>query len=179
MSRIGKKPISLPSGVTVTVSDSQVIVKGQKGELKVDLLPNINVEVKDDQVLVTRKNDLKQTKANHGLIRSLVDNHVIGVTQGYKKTLKLVGTGYRVASKGAGLTLSVGFSHPVEVTAIEGVKLKIESNNVIHIEGTDKQRVGQMAADIRAVRKPEPYKGKGIRYEDEIVRRKSGKAAVS
>ena len=178
MSRIGKTAIQLPQGVTVTVEDKQVKVKGSKGELVTKVLSGITVKVADDAVTVHRKNDQLQTKANHGLIRSLINNNVIGVSQGFKKTLKLVGTGYRVAAKGAGLTLSVGYSHPVEITPIEGVQLKVEGNDTIHIEGSDKQAVGQLAANIRKVRPPEPYKGKGIRYEGEQVRRKAGKTAA-
>lgn len=179
MSRIGKKPISITNQVTATVVKSVVSVKGPKGELSIDVPDKIKVEVKDDQVFVTRANDEKQTKALHGLIRSLVNNNVTGVSQGYKKVLKLVGTGYKVQTKGANLILSVGFSHPVEVELISGVKLTVKGNDTIIIEGIDKQLVGQMAANIRAIKPPEPYKGKGIRYEDEVVRRKAGKTATA
>jgi large subunit ribosomal protein L6 len=178
MSRIGRKAITLPAGVNVTVDAAKVTVTGPKGSLTVELLPGITVEVAEDQVNVGRKNELKQTRAFHGLVRSLINNHVNGVANGYKKTLKLIGTGYRVAMKGQGLSLAVGFSHPVEVAAVEGVKLTIEGNDTIHLEGIDRQVVGQLAANIRAIKPPEPYKGKGIRYVDEVVRRKQGKAAA-
>lgn len=178
MSRIGYKPITIPSGVTVTVNADGIEVKGAKGTLVAPAVSGVVVEVKDNEVLVTRKNELAQSKANHGLIRSLINNHIIGVTEGYKKTLKLIGTGYRVAAKGADLSLSVGFSHPVEVKAVPDIKLSLEGNDTIHVEGIDKQKVGQVAANIRMVRPPEPYKGKGIRYSDEVVSRKAGKAAT-
>ena len=178
MSRIGKKIITIPAGVTITVVGNDVVTKGPKGELKVSLLPGIKVEVADGVVTVTRTDEERQTRAYHGLIRSLINNNVAGVAQGYKKTLKLLGTGYRVAMKGAGLSLSLGFSHPVEVAATTGIKLSIEGNDTIYVEGSDKHLVGQVAANIRELRPPEPYKGKGIRYEDEVVRRKAGKAAT-
>jgi len=142
-------------------------------------LPGIKVEVEGNQVKVLRSNELRSTRAYHGLIRSLIANCIDGVVNGYKKTLKLVGTGYRVATKGVELSLSVGFSHPVVVKPIEGIKLSVSGNDTIVIEGIDKQKVGQMSADIRAINPPEPYKGKGIRYEDEVVKRKAGKTAVS
>jgi len=178
MSRIGLKAIEVPQGVTVNVNGSTVEVKGPKGQLTVEILPGIKVETKDGEVLITRANDQKQTKAFHGLIRSLVNNAVEGVNTGFKKTLKLIGTGYRVKAQGAGVQLSVGFSHPVDFTPESGVSIKVEGTDTIHIEGIDKQAVGQVAANIRKVRPPEPYKGKGIRYEDEEVRRKQGKAAA-
>jgi large subunit ribosomal protein L6 len=178
MSRIGKKIITLPAGVTVQVTGGEVLVKGAKGENKVSLFSGINVAVVEKGVEVSRTNEERQTRAYHGLVRSLVNNAIIGASEGYKKTLKLVGTGYRVAMKGAGLSLSLGFSHPVEIAAVPGIKLTIEGNDTIHIEGIDKHMVGQVAANIRAIRPPEPYKGKGVRYEDEVVRRKAGKAAA-
>ncbi|MCB9813048.1 MAG: 50S ribosomal protein L6 [Pseudomonadales bacterium] len=178
MSRIGRKSITLPAGVTVTVMNNVVDVKGPKGQLKINLLPNIVVEVKDSELTVVRKNEEKQTRSFHGLIRSLIQNCVVGVTDGYKKTLKLVGTGYRAKAQGSGVSLAVGYSHPVEVKALAGVIIKVEGNDTIHLEGIDKQAVGQLAADIRKIRPPEPYKGKGIKYEDEVVRRKQGKAAA-
>lgn len=178
MSRIGLKAIEVPQGVTVNVNGSVVEVKGPKGQLTVEVLPGITVEVKEGSVLVNRVNDEKQTRAFHGLIRSLVNNAVEGVANGYKKTLKLIGTGYRVKAQGAGIQLSVGFSHPVDFTPEQGVSLKVEGTDTIHIEGISKQAVGQVAANIRKIRPPEPYKGKGIRYEDEEVRRKQGKAAA-
>lgn len=178
MSRIGRKAITLPAGVNVAVDAEKVSITGPKGTLTVALLPGIKVEVADNEVTVSRKNELKQTRAFHGLVRSLINNHVTGVTTGYKKTLKLIGTGYRVSMKGQGLSLAVGFSHPVVIEPVQGVKLSIEGNDTIFLEGIDRQVVGQLAANIRAVRPPEPYKGKGIRYVDEVVRRKQGKAAA-
>lgn len=178
MSRIGLKAITVKQGVTVEVVGKVVEVKSPKGQLKIDLLPGIKVSVADGVVNVTRLNDEKQTRAFHGLIRSLIQNAVEGLTEGFKKTLKLVGTGYRVKSHGAGIQLSVGYSHPVDFNPLAGVSLKVEGTDTIHIEGIDKQAVGQVAANIRKIRPPEPYKGKGIRYSDEEVRRKQGKAAA-
>jgi large subunit ribosomal protein L6 len=178
MSKIGRKPISLPQGVTLEVKPTEVTVKGPKATLTAPIAKGITVKVQDNEVLVERSDDEKQTKAFHGLVRSLINNHIIGATTGYKKTLKLIGTGYRVAAKGKGITLSLGFSHPVDYTAPEGIKVSVEGNDTIHIEGSDKQALGQVAANIRKLRPPEPYKGKGIRYEDEVVRRKQGKAAA-
>lgn len=178
MSKIGRKPISLPTGVTLDIQADEIVVKGPKGQLSAPLLPGITVVVEANEIKIGRTSEDKQTKAFHGLIRSLVNNHVIGVSDGYKKTLKLVGTGYRVTAKGAGISLALGFSHTIEVEAVEGVKITTEGSDTIHVESIDKQAVGQMAANIRALRPPEPYKGKGIRYEDEVVRRKQGKAAA-
>ena len=178
MSHIGRKAITLPSGVTVQVAGNDVVAKGPKGELKVSLLPGIAVAVNENVVSVTRANDERQTRAYHGLVRSLLNNCVLGVSEGYKKTLKLIGTGYRVAAKGQGLSLSLGFSHPVEVVPTAGIIFKVEGNDLIHIEGIDKHLVGQVAANIRKIRPPEPYKGKGVRYIDEVVRRKVGKTAT-
>lgn len=178
MSRIGKKPITLPAGVTVQVTDGMVEVAGPKGKLHVKMLPKISLEVADGIVHVNRKDNEPQSRAFHGLIRSLVASNIIGVSEGYKKTLKLVGTGYRVATKGADLSLSVGLSHSVTVKARPGVKLIVEGSDTIHVEGIDKQLVGQVASDIRSIRPPEPYKGKGVRYSDETVKLKPGKSAV-
>ncbi len=177
MSRIGQTAISIPAGVTVAVTPTQVAVKGPKGELMVAMKPGISVAVVEEQVVVKRANDELQTKALHGLVRSLINNQVQGVTHGFKKTLKLIGNGYRVASKGQGLSLSLGFSHPVEVKATPGVTFQIEGNDTILVTGIDKHLVGQVSANIRQLRPPEPYKGKGIRYENEIVLRKAGKTA--
>jgi large subunit ribosomal protein L6 len=179
MSKIGIKPVELPSAVTVEITADLVTVKGPKGELGVTLPKGIKVIQENGSLLVERENDDRQNRANHGLIRSLIANNVQGVAEGYKKTLKLVGTGYRVSSKGAGLSVTVGFSHPVDIDPVEGIKLSIEGNDTIHIEGVDKQLVGQVAANVRGIRPPEPYKGKGIRYEDELVRTKPGKTATS
>lgn len=179
MSKIGKKPIIIPAGVTVNIAAESVLVKGPKGELTVNLMSGIKVAMENNEVVVTRANDLQQTRAAHGLIRSLIANCVTGVTDGYKKTLKLVGTGYRVAAKGAGLQVTVGYSHPVDIEPVAGVKISAEGNDTIHIEGFDKQLVGQVAANIRGIRPPEVYKGKGIRYEDEVVHTKPGKAVTA
>lgn len=179
MSRIGNTSISIPDGVTVVLASDLVTIKGPKGELSTELIGDITVEQKDNKLIVKRKDDEKASKAFHGLIRSLINNNVIGVSIGYKKTLKLVGTGYRVTQKGQALSLTLGFSHPVEVAAVEGISLSIEGNDIIFVEGIDKQQVGQVAANIRKLRPPEPYKGKGVRYENELVRRKAGKAAAA
>ena len=178
MSKIGKKNISIPDQVTVTVNDKDVVVRGPNGELKTVLVKGIEVKVENNEVLVSRKNNLKQSRANHGLIRSLIANNIVGVKEAYKKTLKLVGTGYRASMAGAGLSMTLGFSHPVTVEAVPGIIFKLEGNDTIHIEGIDKQLVGQVSANIRGLRPPEPYLGKGIRYSDEVVKRKPGKAAV-
>ncbi len=178
MSKIGRKAIALPTGVTLEVSAETISVTGPKGKLSAVLLAGIEVKVVDSQALVTRLNEERQTRAFHGLIRSLVNNMVIGVTTGYKKTLKLLGTGYRVTAKGKGISLAVGFSHPVEIMpSSDLLSLKVEGNDTIHIEGIDKQAVGQLAAQIRQVKPPEVYKGKGIRYENEVVKLKPGKTA--
>ena len=179
MSKIGKKPISIPAGVTFMIHADHVVVKGPKGEQTVPVANSaIKVEINENLVSVIRANDERETKAFHGLIRSLIFNAVEGVTNGYKKTLKLVGTGYRATSKGAAISIAIGFSHPVEVPAVAGISLKVEGQDTIHIEGMSKELVGQVAADIRSIRPPEPYLGKGIRYSDEVVRRKAGKAAA-
>ncbi|MEA2056950.1 MAG: 50S ribosomal protein L6 [Patescibacteria group bacterium] len=178
MSKIGRTPISIPDQTNVTVEKNLVRVKGPKGELTAPVYKGITVEVKDDQVVVGRTSEKGQIRAFHGLVRSLISNCIDGVNEGYKKTLKMVGTGYRVKKKGAGLELTVGYSHSVEVKAVEGVNLDIEGNDTIHVSGIDKQKVGQVAADIRAIRPPEVYKGKGIRYEGEVVKLKPGKTVV-
>lgn len=179
MSKIGRMPIIIPAEVTVEVTKELVKVKGPKGELTIHNLPGIKVELKDNVLEVSASNHEKQTKANHGLIRSLINNNVIGVTEGYKKTLKMVGTGYRVQQKGTNLNLQVGLSHDVEFVAPEGIMLSVEGNDTIIISGISKQQVGQIAAEIRQVKKPEPYKGKGIRYEGEVVKRKQGKTSIA
>ncbi len=178
MSKIGKKPITIPSGATITIADSMVTVKGTKGELQVAVPTNIMVAIEESLLKVTRSNEEKTTKALHGLTRSLISNAIVGVTEGYRKTLKLVGTGYKVAAKGAGVSLALGYSHPIDVQPVAGVKLVIEGQDTIHVDGINKEAVGQMAANIRGMRPPEPYLGKGIRYSDEVVRRKAGKAAA-
>lgn len=177
MSRIGLTPISVPENVTVSVQGSQVSVKGPKGELSHRLHHLVKLEQTDSELKVTRKANSKLAKSVHGTTQRILQNLITGVTQGYQKDLELVGTGYRVAKQGNKITLSLGFSHPVEFQSPEGIELKIEGNNKISVLGIDKQQVGHVAATIRGFRPPEPYKGKGIRYSDEVVRRKAGKAA--
>jgi large subunit ribosomal protein L6 len=179
MSRIGKSPITLPSGVEVKVNGDVVEVKGPKGNLKQTLNEGITVSVDDGTVTVERADDERSTRALHGLLRSLINNMVVGVSEGYSKELTAVGVGYRAALKGKQLELQVGFSHPVEIDAPEGITFEVPEPTRIVVGGIDKQLVGQVAANIRAVRPPEPYKGKGIRYTDERVRRKAGKAGVT
>lgn len=176
MSLIGQKPVSIPDSVTVTVTDGSVVVKGPKGELNCALPAGIVVELQDKVLTVKRKNEALQTKANHGLVRSLINNMVNGVTQGFVKKLEMIGTGYRAKKQGSGLSISAGYSHPVDFPAPQGISLEMETETVIVISGIDKQLVGETAAKIRAIRKPEPYKGKGIRYQGEVIRRKAGKA---
>lgn len=178
MSRIGKKSITIPEGVTVQVAATGIQINGPKGQLTVDRQPGVVVAVEDNLVKVTRNKETKEARALHGLVRSLINNAILGVAKGYRKTLKLIGTGYRVQAKGTGISLAVGYSHPVEVPGIAEVKLTVEGNDTIHIDGIDKQAVGQTAANIRMIRPPEPYKGKGIRYDDENVRRKQGKTVA-
>lgn len=176
MSRIGKLPITVPGGVDVKIDGQQVTVKGSKGELTLVVAEPIRVAVEDGQVLVTRPDDERNSRALHGLTRTLINNNIIGVTEGYSKQLEVVGTGYRVQQKGTGLELALGFSHPVNVDAPEGITLAVEGNTKITVSGISKQAVGEAAANIRKLKKPEPYKGKGIRYAGENVRRKAGKA---
>ncbi|MBC9927641.1 MULTISPECIES: 50S ribosomal protein L6 [unclassified Leucobacter] len=176
MSRIGKLPISVPGGVNVSIDGQSVTVKGPKGELKLVIAEPIRVSLEEGQVLVTRPDDERDSRALHGLSRTLINNNIIGVTEGYSKGLEVVGTGYRVVAKGTGLELALGFSHPVLVDAPEGISFELEGNTKITVRGIDKQAVGETAANIRKLKKPEPYKGKGIRYAGEIVRRKAGKA---
>jgi large subunit ribosomal protein L6 len=178
MSRIGKEPVPIPAGVTVTLDGQILTVKGPNGTLTQEIHPDITVSVDDGQVTVTRPDDEREHRALHGLTRSLIANMVIGVTEGYRRNLEIVGVGYRAAARGSsGLTIQVGYSHPVEVDAPAGITFEVPTPTRISVIGPDKQMVGQVAANIRAIRKPEPYKGKGIRYEGEQVRRKSGKAA--
>ena len=179
MSRIGKQPIPLPSGVEVKINGSDVTVKGSKGTLERTFDSRISFKVEDNVVEVIRANDERDTRALHGLSRALLNNMVIGVSAGYKKDLEMVGVGYRASLKGNALELLVGFSHPVRVEAPAGVDFEVPEATKISVSGIDKQLVGQVAADIRKVRPPEPYKGKGIRYVGEHVRRKAGKAGVT
>lgn len=178
MSKIGRKNISIPQQVTIDLANDAVVIRGPKGELKTPLASGIKLKIENQEIIFERKNNLKQTRANHGLMRSLIANNILGVTESFKKTLKLVGTGYRVTSAGAGLSMTLGFSHPVVVDPVPGVTFKVEGNDTIHIEGIDKQLVGQVSADIRALRPPEPYLGKGIRYSDEFVKTKPGKTVA-
>jgi large subunit ribosomal protein L6 len=176
MSRIGKLPITIAKGVQVDVDGSTVRVKGPKGELSREFPAGVSFQVEDGKVSVARADDEKQTRALHGLSRSLLNNMVVGVTDGFTRTLELQGVGYRVAQTGEKVTLNVGYSHPVEVVPPAGIQLEVDGNTKLHVRGIDKELVGQVAANIRKVRKPEPYKGKGIRYLGEHVRRKAGKA---
>ena len=176
MSRIGKAPIPIPSGVEVQIAGATVSVKGSKGTLTMDVHPAMSVAVDEGAVLVSRPTDEAQHRALHGLTRSLIANMVEGVTNGYSKTLEIQGVGYRAALKGSDLEVAVGYSHPVTVKAPKGIAFEVPQPTRIVVSGTDKQAVGQIAANIRAIRKPDPYKGKGIRYQGEYVRKKAGKA---
>lgn len=176
MSRVGNAPILIPAGVTVEKADGQIVVSGAKGQLETKLDPIIDVEIKDGQVIVSRKNEGKFTKSMHGLTRALISNMVEGVEKGWSKNLELVGVGFRAQIDGSKLTLTIGFSHPVYVQAPEGIHFEVSDNTKITVSGIDKQLVGEAAAKIRAIKPPEPYKGKGIRYEGEYIRRKAGKA---
>jgi large subunit ribosomal protein L6 len=176
MSRIGRLPIDIPSGVTVTADNGLIAVKGPKGELSLTVASPIEVAIADNQVVVTRPNDERLSRSLHGLTRTLINNQIIGVTEGYTKGLEVVGTGYRVAAKGTSLEFALGYSHSITVDPPAGISFTVEGQNKILVSGIDKQAVGEVAANIRKLRKPEPYKGKGIRYEGEVVRRKAGKA---
>jgi large subunit ribosomal protein L6 len=179
MSRIGTAPITLPKGVEVKVSSDEVAVKGSKGSLTQAVAPTLTITVDDGVVSIERADDERTTRAMHGLTRALINNMVLGVSEGFSKELNLVGVGYRAALKGTQLELQVGYSHPVVIDAEDGITFEVPEPTKIIVSGIDKQLVGQVAADIRAVRPPEPYKGKGIRYSDEHVRRKAGKAGVT
>ena len=176
MSRIGKLPIELPAGVTVDVKDNVVTVKGPKGELKQAVNPAIGVEVSDGVLHVTRPDDSKQSRAQHGLYRALIHNMVVGVTKGFKKELEINGVGYRAAKSGKKVTLNLGYSHPVIIEDTDDITIEVPQPNQLVISGIDKQKVGQFAAEVREKRPPEPYKGKGIKYKDEVIIRKVGKA---
>jgi large subunit ribosomal protein L6 len=175
MSRIGKKPIEIPSGVTVTLEGNNITVKGPKGELSRSFNPDININIEENVISITRPSDAKAHRALHGTTRALLSNMVEGVSKGFEKTLELVGVGYRAQKQGAKLVLNVGYSHPVEFEAETGLEIEVPTNTRVIVKGTSKERVGALAANIRGVRPPEPYKGKGIRYEGEYVRRKEGK----
>ncbi len=177
MSRIGNTPISIPKGVEVKVQGATVIVKGPKGSLSLDVLDGVEVKVEGDQVVISLAEAFKEQKNFHGLFRALINNMVVGTTQGFEKILEMKGVGYRATVQGNLLDLQVGFSHPTKMQIPEELQVKVEKNTVIFISGIDKQLVGQFSATVRGIRPPEPYKGKGIRYRDEHVRRKAGKAA--
>lgn len=175
MSRVGKKVINVPAGVEITVNGSIVTVKGPKGTLTREFNKELTITVENGILTVERPNDLQAIRAIHGTTRALLNNMVTGVSAGFRRTLNLVGVGYRAAEKNNGLEMALGFSHPVIIDAIEGIKMTVEKNTTIHIDGIEKDVVGQLAANIRSKRPPEPYKGKGVKYSDEIVRRKEGK----
>ncbi len=178
MSRIGKWPVKIPSGVEVTVDGSSVVVKGPKGELASTFDPRITIKHEEGEIVVTRNSDEKEEKALHGLTRSLIQNMVTGVTEGFQKRLEVIGVGYRAQASGNKLNLSLGFSHPVEMIADDGLQVEVDGETKhIVVSGADKQKVGAFAAKVRSLRKPEPYKGKGVRYVGEYVRRKAGKTA--
>ena len=176
MSRIGRMPIAIPAGVTVEIAENNhVTVKGPKGTLERTLPSEMEIKLEGDTIVVTRPNDLKKMKSLHGLTRTLINNMVIGVTDGYTKVLEVNGVGYRASKSGKKLTLNLGYSHPVEMEDPEGLETVVDGTNIIVVKGIDKEKVGQYAAEIRAKRSPEPYKGKGIKYADEVIRRKVGK----
>ncbi|MBQ8949570.1 MAG: 50S ribosomal protein L6 [Eubacterium sp.] len=175
MSRIGRMPIAVPAGVTVDIAENnKVTVKGPKGTLERALAPEMEITLEGNEIVVKRPNDLKRNRALHGLTRTLLNNMVVGVTEGYKKTLEVNGVGYRAQKQGKKLVLSLGYSHPVEMEDPEGLSTTVEDNKIV-VEGIDKEKVGQYAAEIRSTRAPEPYKGKGIKYDYEVIRRKVGK----
>lgn len=176
MSRIGRLPIDIPAGVDVKVDGSAVTVKGPKGELALTVASPIEVKVQDGQLLVTRPDDERASRSLHGLTRTLIHNQIIGVTEGYSKGLEIVGTGYRVTAKGNSLEFALGFSHSITVDPPAGITFAVDGNTKLTVHGIDKQAVGEAAANIRKLRKPEPYKGKGVRYAGEVVRRKAGKS---
>jgi len=178
MSRVGKLPVPVPEGVEVRVDGSRVSVKGPKGSLEQSFDPDMGIELVDGEVRVTRPTNQVRHRSLHGLTRSLIANMVEGVTEGFRRSLEIQGVGYRAEKRGRNLVLNVGFSHPVEFDVPEGIEIEVENPTLLHVSGADKQLVGEVAAEIRHVRPPEPYKGKGIRYVGEQVRRKAGKAAV-
>jgi len=176
MSRIGRLPISIPAGVDVKIDGQAVSVKGPKGELSLVVKAPIEAKIEEGTVVVTRPDDERESRSLHGLTRTLIANQIIGVTEGYTKGLEVVGTGYRVQAKGSNVEFALGYSHPITVEPPAGISFTVEGNNKLTVVGIDKQAVGEMAANIRKLRKPEPYKGKGVRYAGEIVRRKAGKS---
>jgi large subunit ribosomal protein L6 len=178
MSRIGKKPVTVPQGVTLDLKGSEVAVKGPKGELRRQLHPEMQLALANGIFTVTRPSEEQKHKALHGLTRTLVQNMIDGVSKGFTKTLEIQGVGYKAEAKPYGVNLVVGFSHPVKYEAPKGIRISVENNTTVKIEGADKEKVGQVAAELRAVRPPEPYKGKGVRYQGEQVRRKAGKTGA-
>ena len=176
MSRIGRQPIPVASDVQVTIDGPRVTVKGPRGQLSREFSPEMRITPDEGQLIVTRPSDEQQHRALHGLTRTLLSNMVVGVSTGFTKTLEIQGIGYRAQKQGDNLTLALGFSHPVEIAPPPGIAFAVEGNNRVHIQGIDKEQVGQVAANLRSIRPPEPYKGKGIRYQGEVVRRKAGKA---
>ena len=179
MSRIGRLPIDIPAGVEVKIEEgNKVTVKGPKGTLEKCLPVEMTIKQEDNRVVVTRPNDLKKMKSLHGLTRSLIANMITGVSEGYEKKLEINGVGYRAQKKGKEITFNLGFSHPVVMTDPEGIETEMDGQNIIIVKGIDKEKVGQYAAEIRELRKPEPYKGKGIKYADEVIRRKVGKTGA-
>ena len=176
MSRIGRLPIEIPAGVDITINGQDVKVKGPKGELALTVKAPIEAKIEDGQILVSRPDDERESRSLHGLTRTLIANQIIGVTEGYTKGLEVVGTGYRVAAKGANIEFALGYSHPITVEPPAGISFTVEGVNKLTVSGIDKQAVGEVAANIRKLRKPEPYKGKGVRYAGEVVRRKAGKS---
>ena len=176
MSRIGRMPVAIPAGVTVTIAENNVVtVKGPKGTLVRELAPEMEIKEEDGHIIVSRPNDLKRMKSLHGLTRTLINNMIHGVTEGYEKKLEVNGVGYRAQKQGKKLTLSLGYSHPVEMEDPEGIETVLDGQSIIIVKGISKEKVGQYAAEIRDKRRPEPYKGKGIKYADEVIRRKVGK----
>lgn len=178
MSRIGRRPVTIPKGVAVQLQGNTVAVKGPRGELRRSLHPDMQIALVNDEVTVARPSEEKRHKALHGLTRTLVQNMVEGVSKGFSKTLEIQGVGYKAEAKPYGVNLIVGYSHPVKYEAPKGIKISVDNNTVVKVEGADKELVGQVAAEIRAVRPPEPYKGKGVRYQGEQVRRKAGKTGA-
>ena len=176
MSRIGRLPIPIPAGVDITIDGSDIKVKGPKGELALTVASPIAIAIEDGQVLVTRPDDERESRSLHGLTRTLIANNIVGVTTGYTKSLEIVGTGYRVVAKGSNLEFALGFSHPVTVVPPAGISFTVDGNTKLTVAGIDKQAVGEVAANLRKLRKPDPYKGKGVRYAGEQIRRKVGKA---
>jgi large subunit ribosomal protein L6 len=176
MSRIGRLPITVPSGVDVSINGSEVSVKGPKGQLSLVVAEPISVKKDEAGLTVVRPDDERKSRSLHGLTRTLINNMVVGVTEGYTKTLEISGTGYRVAAQGNGLEFALGYSHPIKIEAPEGITFTVETPTRLHVNGIDKQKVGEVAANLRKLRKPDPYKAKGVRYSDEVIRRKAGKA---